>query len=398
MLRFPFMDKDFALLKISNTQIKELILPIVIPFIALMVQYHFWIGFKPFVWFLFYPIVFFMAWLGGLRGAIISSVLSAVIVWWFFMPPVFSLYKESFSAYFSTITFIALGYIFGVAMEQLIKANQKVAEQLEANRQKEQLVIQQSKMAAMGEMIGAIAHQWRQPLSIIGGSLINIEESYDENELTKEYLKKQIDSAEKNLLFMSKTIDDFRNFFSPSKSKTDFSVYNNLLNSISIMNAQMESHQISITYDVKDSNANTKTTENEEILDNHFMTNGFSNEFSQVLVNLFANAKDAIEENIQRGMLSKGEGAILITLFNEKNNVVIIVKDNGGGISEKIIDRIFEPYFTTKEQGKGTGIGLYMSKMIIEENMNGKLEVFNDSNGAFLKITLAKAEVKDEGK
>lgn len=251
------------------------------------------------------------------------------------------------------------------------------------HEKKEQLLIQQAKLAAMGEMVGAIAHQWRQPLSTIGGSLINIEESFEDGDLSAAYLKKQLDSAEKNLAFMSKTIDDFRNFFAPTKSKTDFCVQRAVLNAISIVHAQMQDNNIAMKLHFDDTTL-TEFSMDTEIKKSVFV-NGYPNEFTQVLVNLFANAKDAMLSHSPEG------GQIDISISLKEEDVLISVKDNGGGIPEEILERVFEPYFTTKEQGKGTGIGLYMSKMIIEENMNGKLSAYNKDNGAVFEIQLGKA-------
>lgn len=241
----------------------------------------------------------------------------------------------------------------------------------EENQKQEQLLLQQSKLAAMGEMIGAIAHQWRQPLSAIGVSLINLKEAFEYNGLSQEYLDKKIDSAEKNLQFMSKTIDDFRNFYAPSKSKIIFSVQTAIKESINIVDAQMRDHLIKLHFEEKEGNWNI---------------NGYPGEFKQVLMNILNNARDAIKEKSTEKLTDEGE--IIINLIKENDSIIVSIADNGGGIPEEYIDRVFEPYFTNKEQGKGTGIGLYMSKIIIENNMEGSLEVLNSEKGAVFKIQL----------
>jgi signal transduction histidine kinase len=154
---------------------------------------------------------------------------------------------------------------------------------------------------------------------------------------------------------MSKTIDDFRNFFRVDKQKESFSAKEEIIHTIFLLNASLKNHNISIDFKGND-----------------FLIRGYKNEFKQVILNIISNAKDAILEKKIK------EGKIVITL--EKNQISI--EDNAGGVPKEIIDRIFEPYFTTKEQGKGTGMGLYMSKMIIEENMKGSLSVSNTNSGA----------------
>ena len=249
------------------------------------------------------------------------------------------------------------------------------------NKIQEQLLIQQSKLASMGEMIGAVAHQWRQPLTSLGGILINIEDTYEDGELTKEYLEDKINIAEKNIMYMSKTIDDFRNFFVPSKSKEPFSVTKAIINAISIIDAAFVSDEVNIVLAIN----------HEKVLDykeyeytNLFLVKGYLNEFSQVIINILQNAKDAILEQEH----NEDNKEILIDICSSEHSVRISIKDKAGGIDKSIIDRIFEPYFTTKEEGKGTGIGLYMSKTIIETNMQGKLSVSNYEDGAIFEIEM----------
>jgi len=214
----------------------------------------------------------------------------------------------------------------------------------------------------MGEMIGSIAHQWRQPLNTLNVNIENLEFDYEDKLIDKEFLDKFILEQTKILHYMSKTIDDFRNFFRIDKQKTDFSVKKAIENSINIQLPELKKYDISL-----------------DIHGDDFIINGFENEFLQVIMNLISNAKDAIVHNNQNN------GKIDISL--QKNQVII--KDNAGGIPLDIIDRIFEPYYTTKEQGKGTGMGLYMSKMIIENNMDGKISVSNSKNNeAIFRIKL----------
>jgi len=161
---------------------------------------------------------------------------------------------------------------------------------------------------------------------------------------------------------MSKTIDDFRDFFRVDKAKSDFKVKETIQSVVSMQSAQLKNHHISLN-----------------ISGDQFICNGLQSEFQQVILNLINNAKDIlIEKTIKNPTIN-------ITIKDK----TIFIEDNGGGIPQDIINRIFEPYFTTKEQGKGTGMGLYMSKMIIEDNMGGELSVVNSDVGARFRISLS---------
>jgi PAS domain S-box-containing protein len=265
----------------------------------------------------------------------------------------------------------------------VVQLIQDISEQIELEEKQakqEQIMFQQSKLAAMGEMIGAIAHQWRQPLTVINGTLLNIEDSFHSGELDEQSLKDHIDYAENSLTYMSNTIDDFRNFFAPTKNRKSFCVEEAVANSISIIYAQLKDHNISIS--MRSGGLNISNFQRKSYKGECHRVTGYPNEFTQVILNLLANAKDIIiEKRVEDGVIS-------VDIREIKGDVYISVKDNGGGVPEKVIDRIFEPYFTTKEEGKGTGIGLYMSKMIIEDNMDGKLEVENLESGAEFRVVL----------
>ncbi|ATB68277.1 MCP four helix bundle domain-containing protein [Sulfurospirillum diekertiae] len=228
----------------------------------------------------------------------------------------------------------------------------KVQHEVDQSRQKDQIMFRQSRLASMGEMIGNIAHQWRQPLNAI----VLIIQSFQMKrlagiELSDEFIDRQVKEGIALASLMSHTIDDFRNFFKPNKNEEHFSVKDTVEYSLKLVKAYYAKSGIDIflncTQDVQIS--------------------GYPNEFSQVLMNLFSNAKDVLEErNIE-------EKYIEIIITKQANNAVISVIDNGGGISEEVQDRMFEPYFTTKHKSSGTGIGLYMSKQIIEKQMRGSI-------------------------
>jgi len=239
---------------------------------------------------------------------------------------------------------------------------QRVRDEIDENLQKERLLVQQSRFASMGEMIGNIAHQWRQPLNALSLTLANIQDAYEYNELTGEYLTGQVKVGSQLIQKMSKTIDDFRHFFRPSKEPQTFSAKQAINEALALMSASFNNNNISIEL---------------EIVDDALIL-GFPNEFSQVLLNLFANAKDAILAR----RISKGN--VRIRLAMDGPWVRVTIDDNGGGISAAALEKIFEPYFSTKEMG--TGIGLYMSKVIIEKSMGGRIDVRNSENGAEFSI------------
>ncbi|MCG3657591.1 sensor histidine kinase [Aliarcobacter butzleri] len=260
-------------------------------------------------------------------------------------------------------------------IEKLISQEKKLNTELEEKvivetskqKEQEQLLIQQTRLAAMGEMIGNIAHQWRQPLNALGLILQNLKFSYEIGELDEKMIDKSVKKATMLTENMSKTIDDFRNFFRPNKAKENFKINEGITKAVELIESTFEHNNIKLEKDFVSS----------EI---EFF--GFANEFSQVILNLLTNAKDAVLENKIENPL------IIIQTKIDDEYIYISIKDNGLGIKEEIINKIFEPYFTTKDEGKGTGIGLYMSKIIIENNMNGKIEVKNEQNGANVIIKL----------
>src|SRR5208282_6003258 len=245
---------------------------------------------------------------------------------------------------------------------------QRVREEIASRQEKEQLLFQQSRMAAMGEMIGAIAHQWRQPLNVIGLIIQNLQMAFEYGELDKERLKNAVATAMWQVNFMSKTIDDFRNFFKPSKEKELFEVKKVVDETISLMNAQLQNNYIDV-----------------EIIaaKEGLVIKGYPNEFKHVLLNLINNAKDAI---LVRKEKENCQARITIKISETANRVILEIRDTGGGIRKDIMDKIFDPYFTTKDEGTGTGIGLYISKTMIERNMGGQLTARNWKEGAEFRI------------
>jgi signal transduction histidine kinase len=217
-------------------------------------------------------------------------------------------------------------------------------------------------------MISNIAHQWRQPLSELSSILMFIKFKYDINSLDKETMNKKSKEADRVLEYMSHTIDDFRNFFMPKKEKEEFFLINSIEMVMGIISSTLLNYNIKIEISV-DENIKIKT---------------FLNEYKQVLLNIIGNAKDVlIEKNIENPLIK-------IIAIEDDKSVVLFIEDNGGGILVEPKSKIFEPYFTTKEDSNGTGLGLYMSKIIVDKNMKGKLKVKNTKQGAKFSISIPK--------
>ncbi len=235
---------------------------------------------------------------------------------------------------------------------------------VEALRENERLLLQQSRLAAMGEMINNIAHQWRQPLNVLALLIQQMKIFYESSSLDKEELDSCVSKSMSSINHMSQTINDFRNFFQPDKKQSLFKVQEVVAKTVALIKDSFMDMQIRI--DIHN-DANLELT-------------GFPNEYSQVLLNILANARDALQENRANG------AKVTITISKDGEKGVVTIADNAGGIPEEVMDKIFEPYFTTKGPDKGTGIGLFMSKTIIEKNMNGRLTVRNAAEGAEFRI------------
>ncbi|UFS69785.1 PAS domain S-box protein [Geomonas sp. RF6] len=231
---------------------------------------------------------------------------------------------------------------------------------VEELREKERLLVQQSRQAALGEMLGNIAHQWRQPLNSLGLMIQELSLAHESGEFSKEYLDSSIDSIMQIVYHMSQTIDDFRTFFSPDKEKNYFNVAQALEKVLGIIEGSFKKYGI---------NVEVSATADPVIF-------GFPNEYSQVLLNILLNARDAFMER------QIADPKVTIGIYQERGKSVLSIRDNAGGIPETILHKIFDPYFTTKGPDKGTGVGLYMSKTIIEKNMHGTLTARNTGEGA----------------
>ena len=238
----------------------------------------------------------------------------------------------------------------------------EVKKQVDELSQKDKLLQEQAKLAAMGEMISAIAHQWRQPLNALNINIQNLDDDYEDGLIDQEFIEAFIQRQVDTINFMSKTIDDFRDFFKTDKEKVLFHMQEVVQNVAHLIEAQLKNHNISVKIEGED-----------------FEIKGYKSEMQQVILNIISNSKDAMIEK-------EVAGDIVVTL--DAKNKIVKICDCGGGVSEEILGRIFEPYFTTKEQGKGTGIGLHMSRIIVVEHMDGNIVASNSNKGLCTQIIL----------
>ena len=260
------------------------------------------------------------------------------------------------------------GYI---AIRHDITDKEILKEQIKKNEQQHQQLIHQSRLAQMGEMISMIAHQWRQPLTAISATSSTITLKATIDKLDNETAIKMATKINNYVNHLSTTIEDFRNFFKNNKIKVKVTLEELVNSTLDIIQVSIENKNINVIKNIQGT----------------YECNTYANEVKQVLLNLLKNAEDAL--------LERNPPNPTITIetpqnLQSSNKVVIIVRDNAGGVPEQIIDKIFDPYFSTKHSKNGTGLGLYMSKTIIDKNCHGKLSVHNDNEGAVFTIELPK--------
>jgi len=264
-----------------------------------------------------------------------------------------------------------IGSIRDISEQRKLKENEKA---------QELMLMQQSKLASMGEMVTAIAHQWRQPLNAIGLSIQDMVSAQKYGELDKEYVLEIKDDVTDQLKFMSETIDEFRNFFRQSNENIEFNLADLLTDVHKLLWTQLSSNSLILSLHVKKNNEILDVIELTETQKNDFKIFNKPSELKQILINLVLNAKDALLSNEDNDNVKK---EIIIEVERIENKVLINVKDIAGGIDEKILNRIFEPYFTTKKMG--TGLGLYICQMLAQKSLKSH-------------ITACKHEIQEDGK
>jgi len=264
----------------------------------------------------------------------------------------------------------------GELNELNITLSQKVTEETERRLQHERLMARHARLAAIGEMIGAIAHQWRQPLTTLGIIVQSIKIAWEQNKLDRTYLVQAVENAKRQIDYMSNTIEDFRNFFNPDKVVESFDVREKIAEVVQLVSAQFTSSGIGL--DVVDATCGEA-----------LIINGYQNEFKQSVLNLVSNSFDAVLAKYgARDIAVNNAGTVRVRLDCSRDKVIIEVSDNGCGIPSDHADRIFEPYFTTKQGGKGTGIGLYMTKLIVVESMGGDISFTSSTAGTVFRIEM----------
>lgn len=264
----------------------------------------------------------------------------------------------------------ALSHIAKVSAQELQELNQKlearVRDEVQKNRKKDGIMIHNSRLAQMGEMMSLIAHQWRQPLNAISATSTGLHVKIELGRYDESFFLSSLDKIEEYVKHLSTTVDDFTNFFKPSKRTEETSIGYIIERSLFIMSASLNKNSI-VVHVIDDTQNSLKT---------------YPNEVIQVVINLVKNAENVLlKRKIKNPEIS-------IYTYEKQDKHIIEVKDNAGGIEADIIDKIFEPYFTTKNHESSTGLGLYMSKFIIQESCRGSLDVKNDITGACFTITL----------
>ena len=254
----------------------------------------------------------------------------------------------------------------------ILAIQSELKHEAELNREKDVFMIYQSKQAKIGEMVGNISHQWKQPLNTINLILTNLYDDYKYQELDEKQFEKTINTLRKIVDNMVATIKDFTDFLKPSKENTNFDLAESINMALDLMEVSLKYNQISMKVDIASG----------------IKIRGFQNEFSHVLFNVINNARDGIMES------QVEDKYISIRAFTKDKEVVIEITNTGKQIPDEILEKLFHPYFTTKEDNDGTGVGLYISRIIVEQRMNGKIQLENVADGVCCRIVL-KIEEED---
>ncbi len=310
----------------------------------------------------------------------LGSVFPAFFIYVFFnLVPIIIVLVFEGGEIFYTFAFAIFVYMFvmlknGLTQFRVLKENIELKESFELRvtkslqelKQKEKLLYEQSRLAQMGEMISMIAHQWRQPLNAISATSSSLQLKAKLNKLDQAFVIEMTDNIATYSQHLSDTIDDFRNFFKPNKEKDKVNFTQIVEAVTNIIQHSLKSHHIELKQELNCG---------EEF-------KSYANELKQVVLNLVKNAEDILIENKIKNPYIK------ILTRTQADKFVLEVRDNGGGIPKKVLKDIFNPYFSTKKQKDGTGLGLYMSKMIVEEHCQGKLRAYNSDDGAVFVISV----------
>jgi len=245
----------------------------------------------------------------------------------------------------------------------------RVQEEVTKNEEKQKILFSQSRFASLGQMIANIAHQWRQPLTELNLSLFSLKGAMQSS--STEEVDKYYKDAKKTIQSMSQTIEDFQNFFNPNKPIAPFDPVESFQDALTLIKKDLIKEKITL---------HTSLGKGIELI-------GISNELTQVLINLLQNAKEALSDIKER------KREISVYIINEKEHVVLSVQDNASGIAEDKLEKIFDPYFSTKHASQGTGLGLFMSRMIVQQSLGGTITASNSGSGALFTITIPKKGV-----
>jgi signal transduction histidine kinase len=271
--------------------------------------------------------------------------------------PITEIQKEAINQFFILSSLLAiLLLVLYILIRRIIKQKRLLQEEIEKNKQKDALLAEQAKMVALGEMIGNIAHQWRQPLSMISTASTGVLMYKDMGKLNDDFLEKEMTRINDNAQYLSKTIDDFRDFMKDDTQKVSFNLNEELEKCLQIEEGVIKQNSLKVIKNI----------------DKNIVMYGLPHGLSQALINIINNAKDAM-------LNLKSDKYLFIDTILDDKQIRIMLKDNGGGIPKDIIHKVFEPYFTTKHQSNGTGLGLHMTYQIITEHMKGSITVNNET-------------------
>ncbi len=243
-----------------------------------------------------------------------------------------------------------------------------INKEVERRIQQEQLLFQQNRLIAMGEMMSNVAHHWKQPLNTVALLVMNIQKNYQANKLTNEYLEEKVEDIEETIEKMSQTLEDFTYYLTPSANKELFCVNQSMKTAIKLLSHDLQKNRITVEFHAQ----------------NAYNCMGQKNELTQVFIAILNNARDALlkEEEVQNKKIT-------VTLTEVEQQIHITIQDNGKGIASELLDKVFDPYFTTAHKTQGKGLALYMAKVLIIERFNGDITVRN-SSGALFEITIKK--------